>query len=311
MLRAYLMMGVKLTDTIVALRDPIDITKPALYQKMGIVPYDYCNIYTPVSEIYDYLCEKYETIDVLKGMPSDLLNLSYTVRNGNKKFPEVKKIISDSEVLDDFSRQYITETFGKKIQDFYGSVENGCIAFQLEGSDKYFVNEDQILLENGTPGETPGDVIITNLRNKTFPIIRYQIGDMVTFGDGSSDLAGKGVNLRTIERIHGKYLDFIVLPDHTVISPHVPKQEITHLDGIKKFQIIQTDYSHITVKIEKDSGYSEKTEDEIISALEKAFKNQVKVSVEYDSQLSIKTKNKFKCIKSLVSQDFLSGKYEK
>ena len=122
-------MGMKLTDTTVALRDPIDIRKPTFYQRLGIIPYDYYNIYKPMSEIYEKICLKYDNIDVLKGMPSDLLNLCYEIKKGTKKFPKVKLLISDSEVLDDFSRQFISEVIGRPVLDFYGSVENGCIAF--------------------------------------------------------------------------------------------------------------------------------------------------------------------------------------
>ncbi|MBD5116123.1 MAG: phenylacetate--CoA ligase family protein [Ruminococcaceae bacterium] len=303
-LRAYLTMGMKLTDRTIALRDPCDITKPTLYQKMGIVAYDYYNIYNPVEENYRLICEKYDTIDILKGMPSDLINLCYAIRKENMRFPKVRLLFSDSEVLDDFSRKFITDTIGTEILDFYASVENGCIAFQLPGSKKYFLNEDMVLVENGNGDAQIGDAVITNLRNTTFPIIRYQIGDVIEFGDGKSDV--QGMNFKTIDKIQGKYLDFIVLPDKTIISPHVPKQEMTYIKGIKRFQVHQKEIDRITVVIERDVDYSENEENMIIEKLEHAFKNQIKCTVVYDDQLSIKTKNKFKCIQSDVAQQFLT-----
>ena len=303
-IRSYLKMGMKFTDTTVALRDPIDIRKKGIYEKVGILAYDYYNIYESITKIYAAICNKYDKIDVLKGMPSDLMNLAYHIRNGKRKFPKVKLLISDCEVLDDFSRKYISETFHREILDYYASVENGCIAFQLPRSKKYFINEDQILLENRTPSSNLGDAVITNLRNTTFPIIRYQIGDMIDFGDGKSDL--DSVKLRTINKIYGKYLDFIILPDKTIVSPHIPKQELTHLSGIKKFQIIQRDFSKIVIKIEKDIDYQEDTEKEILKRLDRVFHHQIVCSIEYDQQLSIKTTNKFKCIQSDIAQSFLS-----
>ena len=303
-LRAYLTMGMKLTDRTIALRDPCDITKPTLYQKMGIVAYDYYNIYNPVEENYRLICEKYDTIDILKGMPSDLINLCYAIRKENMRFPKVRLLFSDSEVLDDFSRKFITDTIGTEILDFYASVENGCIAFQLPGSKKYFLNEDMVLVENGNGDAQIGDAVITNLRNTTFPIIRYQIGDVIEFGDGKSDV--QGMNFKTIDKIQGKYLDFIVLPDKTIISPHVPKQEMTYIKGIKRFQVHQKEIDRITVVIERDVDYSENEENMIIEKLEHVFKNQIKCTVVYDDQLSIKTKNKFKCIQSDVAQQFLT-----
>lgn len=303
-MRAYMIMGMKLKDCTVALRDPIDIRQPGLYEKIGIMAYDYYNIYDSTNDIYHRLCKKYEKIDILKGMPSDLMNLCYEIRKGSQKFPPVRLLISDSEVLDDFSRKYITDTIGTSVLDYYASVENGCIAFQMKGSNKYFLNEDQVLVECELKENLIGDAIVTNLRNTTFPIIRYQIGDVIEFGDGQSDL--HNINLKTIERIQGKYLDFIVLPDNSIVSPHVPKQEMTHLAGIKRFQIVQKDFDKVVVKIEKDIDFQEDMEEKIINVLNAAFKNQITCTIEYDGTLSKKKANKFKCIQSDVAQKFLS-----
>lgn len=303
-MRAYFKMGMRMRDVTVAIRDPIDIRKPGLYEKLHIMAYDYYNTYDPVAGTYAAICDKYAKIDILKGMPSDLMNLAYAVRNGERKFPPVRLLISDCEVLDEFSRQYISQTFGTSVLDYYASVENGCIAFQLPGSSKYFVNEDQVLLENGSGDGPIGDAIITNLRNTTFPIIRYQIGDMIDFGDGKSDLPG--IHLKTIDQIYGKYLDFIVLPDDTIISPHMPKQEMTHLSGIRKFQIIQDQIDHITVHIEKDTDYTDETENEIRQRMNRCFKGLIRCDIHYDEQLSKKTSRKFKVIQSMVAQEFLS-----
>jgi len=304
-LRIFLMAGMRFNDITVALRDPVDIKPQALYQRLGILKQDYYNIYNPMQDIYDALCTKYTKIDILKAQPSDLINLCYIIRHGKRKFPSVRLIFTDSEVLSDFARQYIEETLDRRIFDYYGSVENGYIAFQLNGSKKYFLNEDQVLLENKNKLSPVGDAIVTNLRNTTFPIIRYQIGDIVEFGDGQSDL--EGVNLKTIDRVQGKFLDFIVLPDKSIISPHIPKQELTHLDGIKKFQIIQKEFDKVIVKIERDEGYCEQIEQQIINRLNQVFKNQIVCTIEYDDELSTKTTKKFKVINSEVAQNFISG----
>jgi phenylacetate-coenzyme A ligase PaaK-like adenylate-forming protein len=160
-----------------------------------------------------------------------------------------------------------------------------------------------VLLESAEKAKE-GDAIITNLRNTTFPIIRYQIGDIIDFGNGKSDLPE--ISVKTIDKIHGKYLDFIVLPDKTLISPHVPKQELTHLAGIKRFQILQDCFDRVTVKIEKDLNYTEETGKEILKRLSAAFKGQIACEIEYDDELSVKTRNKFKCISSNIAQSFLS-----
>ena len=309
-LRSYINMGMRLTDTTVALRDPIDIRKPGLLERIGLLAYDYYNIYDPIEQTYQSLNEKYQVIDVLKGMPSDLLNLCQTIRMHGGIFPRVKLLISDSEVLDSLARVYIQTTIGTEILDWYGSVENGCIAYQLKGSDKYILNEDQILVENGSLEGFMGDAIITNLNNSVFPTIRYQIGDVIDFGDGKSELPG--ISRKTIDQIQGKYLDFILLADGTVISPHVPKQELTHMPGIKRFQIMQRASDDILIKIEKDNNYTEETEERIISTMRDVFQGKAHCSIEYDDTLSIKSGyRKFKVIESKIAQEFLSAQSTK
>lgn len=305
-IRAYSMMGIKPTDITVALRDPVDIREKPFYENFGLFRYDYQNIYDGMDVIHDRLCKKYKKIDVLKGMPSDLVNLAYTVQHSDKTFPKVRKLVSDCEVLDDTSRAFIESVFGVEILDTYACVEGGCVAFQVPGSKKYVVNEDQVLLESVDGNRLSGDAVITNLRNTTFPIIRYQIGDVVDFGDGTNDLPHN--NLKTIDRIHGKYLDFIVLPDKSLVSPHVPKQELTHgLPEIKKFQIIQDALDHVEVVIEPDEGFSEETKAEVLKRMDKAFKGQITCDIRIDDHLSEKTTRKFKCVDSKIAQDFLSG----
>ena len=111
-LRSYLMAGLKWRAVTVALRDPIDIVKPNLLQKFGFFRYDYYNIYTPIVEIYAEIKKKHpQRIDVLKGYPSDLVNLATLVERNGGTFPKVDIIYSDSEVLDSYSRDYLMKVF--------------------------------------------------------------------------------------------------------------------------------------------------------------------------------------------------------
>ena len=307
-LRAYLMAGMRLRDRTVALRDPVDIKSPTFYQKLGYLRHDYFDIYEPIDAIYDQICTQNRDIDILKAYPTDLASLGLQARTRGG-FPKVKFIYSDSEVLDRSTREFVESTFEAPVIDFYASVECGMIAFQIPGHDKYHVNEDFILLEKQEAsglGENEGEVVISNLYNLTTPIIRYEIGDVIDFGDGNAT-ENSGIPFRTISQIHGKYLDFIVLPDKTVVSPHVPKQDLTHLEGISAFQLVQDDIDHINVKIQKSESFTPATEQEILSRLDKGFRGLVKVEIEYLEQLSRGDRRKFKVIESKVAQDFLTS----
>lgn len=302
-LRSYLMAGQKITAKTVALRDPIDITKPNFLQKIGLIRYEYYNIYDPIENIYNNIKKNNpKKIEILKGYPSDLVNLATLVEKYNFDFPKVDIIYSDSEVLDQASREYISNIFKCPILDFYASVECGMIAFQTPHSKKYSINEDAVLLETIKKGIL-SEVVITNLRNKTFPIIRYEIGDAIEFGNSSID---SYTGFKTLENIYGKYLDFILLPDNTIVSPHVPKQELTHAKGIAKFKLVQKQIDLIDLFIQKNNDFNDNSEKEILNKLNISFKNLVKINIYYVEKLDRGDKRKFKCIESIVAQDFLS-----
>ena len=307
-IRTYEYMGVSPRDITVAFRAPKRLRDKQIYERLGLFRYDYYSNYDDMEHTYELLRQKYKTIDVLKGMTSDLVNLALVVDHSNKSFPKVKKIISDSEVLDESSRDYIESVFGTRILETYSSVDMGCIAFQVPDSKKFILNEDQVLLETIDNASVEGDAIVTNMWNKTFPIIRYQIGDVVETGDMTSDSPTFPYR-KTIEKIHGKYLDFIVLPDMTIVSPYVPKQELTHdFPEIRRFQIKQPSIDQIEIVVEPEANYNEQTEKRILERMDKIFNNHLNCTVRVDPDLSKKTSDKFKIVDSKVGQDFLSNK---
>ena len=176
------------------------------------------------------------------------------------------------------------------------------IAYQTPQSNgEFLVSTDYVLLEPAR-GLQEDKAILTNLYNYTTPIIRYEIGDVIDFGESNESLD----IIKTIHTIHGKYLDFIVLPDKSIISPHVPKQNLTHLDGIKQFQLLQTDINHIIITIQKDVHFTPQTEVEIHKSMNKAFKNQIDIQIKYVESFEKVDYRKFKVIESKIAQEFLS-----
>lgn len=303
-LRAYLMAETTWFGKTIALRDPIDITKPNFLQKLGLFRYEYYNIYDPIEDIYNTIKAKNpKGIKILKGYPSDLINLA-SLAEKRRDFPKVDVIYSDSEVLDNLSREYISRIFKCKVLDFYASVECGMIAFQTDNSDLYCINEDAVLLETVKQNGLD-EVVITNLRNKTFPIIRYEIGDAIDFGNQEINTK---FGFKTLKQIYGKYLDFILLSDNSIISPHIPKQELTHIGGIAKFKLVQTSIDKIDLYIQKNEQWSLDKESYLKNQLDIAFKGLIDVNIIYVEKLDRGDKRKFKCIESIVAQDFLSNR---
>ncbi|WP_367986650.1 hypothetical protein AB2S62_08630 [Vibrio sp. NTOU-M3] len=136
--------------------------------------------------------------DVIFTKPSKLLALGRKMRQKGTKLKSLNHIISVGENLSSYAENEIYRLFGVHPKNSFSTTETGPIGFQssydreLELYDN--LNHVEILDENGLPihePNIPGRLVITNLYNLTFPLIRYDLADYVSWVDGK---VGKSVS---------------------------------------------------------------------------------------------------------------------
>lgn len=147
-------------------------------------------------------------------------------------------------------RRLIERVFRAPVYEEYGSAEVYWLAAQCRCRDGLHINWEGRYLEftddDGRPlppGEI-GKVLITDLENYVFPLIRYENGDQ------SRALTREcpcGVNLPLMEEVRGRTTDMVRMPDGSVISgAYLTTIFDDFPDAVKAFQIIQqTDLSVI------------------------------------------------------------------
>lgn len=142
-------------------------------------------------------------------------------RLDGKPVDGLEKLVLAGESLSDEDRAECEQGFGAVIIDRYGAMETGQIALQCPSGNHYHVQSENLLLEvvgpDGTvvePGES-GRVVATTLHNYAFPLIRYQLDDIVTLGRPCS--CGRG--LPVIEKILGRSRHMFRFPDGTEVWP--------------------------------------------------------------------------------------------
>lgn len=140
----------------------------------------------------------------------------FIVRKGNAGKPnrELTCVISTSEVLSDSQRAVISEAFGVPVFNEYGCGEFGSIAHECTAGKMHVTSENVILevVNDGkpaNPGEV-GELLVTELNNKTMPMFRYRIGD---FGAVSYEPCACGVKLPILTGLFGRAYDTITSPD--------------------------------------------------------------------------------------------------
>jgi len=97
----------------------------------------------------------------------------------------------------------------------------------------------EFLDEQGRPcpdGES-GRIVVTDLENHLFPLIRYVNGDR---GRSVSGRCGCGVTLPLMDKVKGRITDMIRLPDGTAISGDYMTTIFDDVpDAVRQFQVCQ------------------------------------------------------------------------
>ena len=87
-------------------------------------------------------------------------------------------------MLSDVDRDLISQAFGVPVFDSYGLREGGLMGHECDQGTMHCMDEQVILEtidpESLEPTDGEGELVVTNIVGKAFPIIRYRTGDIVT-----------------------------------------------------------------------------------------------------------------------------------
>ncbi|WP_068177134.1 phenylacetate--CoA ligase family protein [Mycobacterium sp. UM_CSW] len=122
----------------------------------------------------------------LVGYPSVIGRLARAAITGELRIEPVR-VSTNSEPLLDEDRRAIREAWGAPIHNLWGSTEIGVQAVGCARGQGLHVCEDEVVLERVDddgrpvgPDQPAARTLATGLANRTFPFIRYDLGDQVT-----------------------------------------------------------------------------------------------------------------------------------
>ena len=265
-----------------------------------------------VAHVNDSVLERYYKT-VMKFKPTSIWGYSsglylfakYIEKNHpNAKFDFIRALITSSETLQAHWRKKMNTVYGEnKVFDHYGSREV-YVASECKKHNGYHIHAENIILEivdkdgKQLPDGQLGRILITDLNNMAFPFIRYEIGDV-----GNKSLrktCGCGINLPLLERIEGRMGDIIVLKNRVLTPPNFTIL-MSDLEGVDSYQIIQKKIDGLVVKIVKNSKYDKKVENYIIDSIRDLSGDEVKIDIDYVSEIPVPLSGKHRFIISEVS----------
>jgi phenylacetate-CoA ligase len=178
----------------------------------------------------------------LVGYPSVIGRLARAVLDGELECRPMR-VSTNSEPLLDEDRQAIAEAWHVPVHNLWGSTEIGVQAVGCGIAAGLHVCEDEVVLErvdeNGLPvgaDEPAVRTLATGLANRTFPFIRYDLGDEVTW---LPDQCECGSSFARVADIGGRRDD-----DFRYGPTTVPASAFRHVLGtdprISEYQVTQT-----------------------------------------------------------------------
>jgi phenylacetate-CoA ligase len=211
---------------------------------------------------------------------------------------QFKSVIATAEVLSDSDRFLIEEAFRAKVFNRYGCREVSTIAAECEFHNGMHISAESLLVEilpdeSAPPGM--GKILVTDLLNRSMPLIRYEIGDVGAWAEDQKCPCGRGLAL--LGRLEGRITDFLTLRDQRKLSGVALLTWVfASMDEVRQVQFVQHQIGDVTLKYVPGPKYNPETENHLRKRLEAYFKGQADLALEQVQQIPKEASGKYRFI---------------
>lgn len=197
------------------------------------------------------LCQEAE-IESIIGYASHLAEMAIYVSANKDYLPRtLKSAIAVSEQLDDSDREIWEKAFSFDLVSRYSNEECGVLAQRRVGESCFFANPANYIIEilslesdcRVSVGDK-GRVVVTDLHNFAFPLIRYDTGDIAT----CLKLSHQGYVVELGE-IYGRMQDMVYDVSGEMVHPLGIARKIKQFDEISDWQFVQVSKNKYEVKV--------------------------------------------------------------
>ena len=170
--------------------------------------------------------------------------------------PRFHSIMACAGTVFEGNRRLLTDAFGGKVHNKYGSRE--CTDMVCENSSgELLIFANHVLLEvvddsgRAVAEGQSGRILVTLLGNHSFPLIRYEVGDMAIQGRPH----GRTSPFPNLYGIEGRISDFITSTRGDYVSPVTIRHlvGVVHAQsGMERYQFIQYPGGRYELKVQLD-----------------------------------------------------------
>jgi phenylacetate-CoA ligase len=236
----------------------------------------------------------------LLGYASAIHELAQLFDDGT--FPQTPNAVAftSSEVLYPHLRSTIQQNLGVKVRDFYGSREGQHLAVECDHGSLHIHplrGIVEILDHRGDPvpkGQV-GRVVVTGLSNRSFPLLRYDLGDTVV-STGFDTSCSCGSTWPTIGQIQGRSEDLVITAEGARVG-YLLYHSTRDLRGVREVQLVQKGINKFqaNIVISPDAeSQTESIERAMIAEIERRLNSRVTVDFSHLDAIPKGPNGKFK-----------------
>jgi phenylacetate-CoA ligase len=226
---------------------------------------------------------------LLEGYVGSLVEFADFLEGSGLRVPPLKAVATTAAPLTTSVRRRLESVFDAPVYDEYRGSEFGWMAGECGERDGLHTFADvrivEVVDDEGRclpPGEV-GHLVLTDLTNRVFPLIRYRLGDRGSLIDQP---CACGVTLPLMRQPDGRSTDMLRLPSGRSMNHRLMAMFSKHPDSVRLFQIHQrADYS-IVVRVVPGEGHDSAVHIEAaVDALRQRIDNEVPITTEYVDRL--------------------------
>jgi phenylacetate-CoA ligase len=167
-------------------------------------------------------------------------------------------VVTGAGALHEHYRSAMERAFRCPVYNRYGAIETGQIAHPCGETGLRHIASEVVLLEvvrdDGSPADAGelGDVLVTSLRNRAMPLIRYRLGDLAALAEAPCP-CGRG--LPVLEHLVGRTNEVLLRPDGGIVLSGAMVDELLAVAGssLLEFKIVQqADLSVEVLVVQRD-----------------------------------------------------------
>jgi phenylacetate-CoA ligase len=240
--------------------------------------------------------------EFIAGFPSIIFELAQYGLANKISFPPntVRAIFPTAETITPVMRSTLELFFKTKVYDQYASSEGAPFIFECENQNLHLQLQSGIfeVLDNNNNPVNEGKLVVTSFTTHGTPLIRYDIGDIVSLSDSVCNCDD---NNPIVHRILGREGDFIFSTQTGKVSSGNISDTLKGIHGVQKLQVVQNDLKEVSIFLIVDSVYFTKNDESLfIEKWRERVGSQMNIILKRVTDIPNEPNGKFKMIKNNI-----------